>query len=131
MMSRIFLFIVIATIAAGCRTVTEYVPVESVRMEYRDRLTERIDSMWLRDSVYVAEKGDTVRIERWRWRERYLYLHDTCYVERTDSVHVPYPVEKKLTRWQQAKMDLGGMAMGAVGLCLLFSVIWLIRRMKA
>ena len=125
---RIILFFAIAAITAGCKTVTEYVPVETVRTEYRDRLTERIDSVWLRDSVYVAEKGDTVTIERWRWRERYSCLHDTCYIGRTDSVAIPYPVEKKLTRWQQTKMDFGGMAMGVVGLCVLFVVLWLIRR---
>lgn len=128
---RILGLLIIAIIAVGCGTTTEYVPVETVKIEWRDRLTERIDSVWLRDSVYVIEKGDTVTIERWKWRERYCYLHDTCYVERTDSVAIPYPVEKKLSRWQQAKMDFGGMAMGAVGLCALVAVIWLIRRRKA
>jgi hypothetical protein bacD2_02365 len=33
-------------------------------------------------------------------------------VIKTDSVQIPYPVEKALTRWQKAKIELGGWAFG-------------------
>lgn len=129
MKRSVWFFAVLAlAMLSACRTVTEYVPVETVRTEWRDRLTERTDSVWMRDSVYVAELGDTVRVERWRWRERYSYVYDTCYVERTDSVAVPYPVEKRLTRWERAKMEAGGWAMGAVLIAVCVAVGWIVRR---
>jgi hypothetical protein len=33
---------------------------------------------------------------------------------KIDSVQVPYPVEKQLTRWQQMKIELGGWAFGVI-----------------
>ena len=32
----------------------------------------------------------------------------------TDSVQIPYTVEKQLTRWQQMKIELGGWAVGVI-----------------
>ena len=32
----------------------------------------------------------------------------------TDSVQIPYPVEKQLTRWQRMKIELGGWAVGVI-----------------
>lgn len=49
---------------------------------------------------------------------------------RTDSIPVPYPVERELTKWEKAKMEAGGWAIGA-GTALLAAVIallvWLIK----
>lgn len=54
------------------------------------------------------------------------------YVNR--ETKVPYPVEKKLTRWEQWKMDLGGFAFGILAVIgtfgLSYVVKWLIRRKK-
>lgn len=54
------------------------------------------------------------------------------YVDR--ETKVPYPVEKKLTRWQQLKMDLRGIAFGILAVIgtfgLSYVVRWLIRRKK-
>lgn len=47
---------------------------------------------------------------------------------KVDSIAVPYPVEKKLTKWQQAKMDVGGIAMGALAVVICVVIIWLIRK---
>lgn len=80
----------------GCSRV-QYVPVETVRTDsvYLNRV-ER-DSIHVRDSVYIREKGDTVWMERWHTVYRDKVLRDTCYMERRDSVAVPYPVERELT----------------------------------
>ena len=53
-------------------------------------------------------------------------LNET-YINRIDSISVPYPVEKKLTKWEQAKVDYGGYALVAV-IILLTLAIWLARR---
>lgn len=44
------------------------------------------DSVLIRDSVFVREKGDTIFIYKERWRERTAAAHDTIYKVRTDTV---------------------------------------------
>jgi hypothetical protein len=80
------LWLAILLTTSGC-TRTVYVPKESVKIEYRDRV--RIDSVVTRDSVAVLKTGDTIYITRDRWRDKYHLLRDT--VSRVDSI--PYPVE--------------------------------------
>ena len=48
----------------SCRT-PQFIPVESVKTEYRDKILR--DSIYLYDSVYVKEKGDTLIFERYRY----------------------------------------------------------------
>lgn len=49
---------------------------------------------------------------------------------KADSVPVPYPVERQLSKWEQTKMDFGGMAIGgivALGLAVVALAVWLIK----
>ena len=119
---------------ASCRTVTQYVPVESVRYTSDTlRLTQtRVDSVFVRDSVTLLQRGDTVFLTKYRDRFRYRDHIDTVYraVVDTARVKVPYPVEKKLTKWQQAKQDVGGMAIGGVAIALCVAVAWLIKKFR-
>ena len=94
----------------GSCTTTKYVPVpeyhtDTVRISHNTR-----DSIYVHDSTYIKEKGDTMLIERWhtQWRDR--IIHDTIYQSKCDSI--PYPVEvikevpAKLTWWQQTRLHL-------------------------
>lgn len=104
---RIFLLIpllAILSVFAGCKTKTVLVPVDRVKIEYRDRL--RIDSVYNRDTVNIYERGDTVYLQTIKWRERFKF--DTVSVVRIDSI--PYPVEvvtevNKLTKWQRWRLN--------------------------
>ena len=94
----------------GSCTTTKYVPVVERHTDTL-RLSRNIrDSIYLHDSIRVSEKGDTVRIERWRTRYVERTSHDTIYQSRHDSVPAPFPVEKKvpaeLTWWQQTRLHL-------------------------
>lgn len=111
-------------------TTTRYVPVETThtQIEYRDRL--RTDSVFVSDSVYIREKGDTIFMEHTRYLYRDRLLTDTAYVHVTDSVQVPYPVPASLTRWQQFKQDLGGIAFGIALLAIILGIVWLIRKLR-
>lgn len=110
----------------GSCTTTKYVPVETVRTEvqYKDRVQK--DSVHILDSVFMSVKGDTVFRDKWRIVYRDKFVRDTAYINRTDSVQVPYPVEKSLTKWQQFKMDIGGWAFGVIILLVLVFVCWLV-----
>lgn len=116
-------------LSGGC-THTVYKPVETVRTEYRDRETERLVSDTVHDTRIVWIKGDTVVDIREKERIRHVEIHDTCYIERCDTIRIPCPVERKLSRWEQAKMDFGGMAIGAMAIVVCVAVIWLIRKFR-
>lgn len=119
----------VITLLFGSCTRKVYVPNETVRTEYKDRVVEavRVDTVAMRDSVAVYVNGDTVRITKFRdrWRTRIVERHDTCTVTKTDSVQVPVQVERKLTRWERTKMDAGGIAIGILGVAALGVLAWL------
>ena len=103
-------YIIILLILAACFTScrTQYIPVESVRTEYKTRDSIRIDSIYQRDSVYMLVKGDTIYQYRYKYLYRYLTTNRTDTILKHDSIPIPYPVEKQLSRWQTIKMELGG-----------------------
>lgn len=119
----------VITLLFGSCTRKVYVPTETVRTEYKDRVVEavRVDTVAMRDSVAVYVNGDTVRITKYRdrWRTRIIERHDTCTLTKTDSVQVPVQVERKLTRWERTKMDAGGIAIGILGVAALGGLAWL------
>lgn len=89
--------LIVATLLCGC-TKTVYVPAQSVsyRADTVRLVTERTDSVYRLDSVFVLQRGDTVVINcyRERWRDRREVVHDTTVAVRADTIRVPYPVEK-------------------------------------
>ena len=94
----------ILSLFTGCKTKTVLVPVEKVKIEYRDRL--RIDSVYNRDTVNIYERNDTVYLQTIKWRERFKF--DTVSVVKVDSI--PYKVEvvkevNKLTKWQRWRLN--------------------------
>lgn len=127
------LILLALSVCYGC-TKKVYIPVEthhyhtdSVRVA-----VERVDTMFQHDSVYVERNGDTTLIVRWRDRYKVREVHDTIAREvvKVDSIAVPYPVEKPLSKWQQAKMDFGGIAFGGCIALLAFVIIWLVKKFR-
>lgn len=111
----IYLFIILLASAiclSSCRT--QYVPVETVRTEYKTRDSVRYDSIYKHDSIFYLIKGDTVYKYVKQVEYKYLFINRTDTILKTDSIQVPYPVEKRLTRWQTLKMELGGWALGVI-----------------
>lgn len=121
------LFIIVMWIVlqlCGCKQV-EYVPV---RIETKDSLYL---TKYVHDSIYVeteketVTKNDTVYVTNTRYKYKEKVINDTMYVERVDSVQVPYPVEKKLSRWEQTCVNYGGEAI-VICVVFLFVIIWMI-----
>ena len=118
---------VLATLSlTGCKTV-KFVPVPEYHTLYKTKVdtVQRWDSIYFRDSVYVAAKGDTVYLTKTHWRERFrnIYHVKADTVMQRDSIPVPYPVEKPLTKWQQWKMDTGGWAMGVAAVLIILVIL--------
>ena len=123
------LAVIACCLITSCRSV-QYVPVESVRteIEYRDRLQR--DSIHVHDSIHIRDKGDTVFVNRWHTVYKDKQLRETIYIENTDSVQVPYSVEKQLSRWQSIKMVVGGWAFGIIIALVLIITGWFAYRLK-
>ena len=119
----ICLVVTILLFLTSCGSV-HYVPVETVRTEYKIKDSIRYDSIYRLDSVYIKEKGDTVFQEKYKYLYKYLFINKTDTVCKTDTIRVPYPVEAKLTTWQKAKIR-GFEVLAGVVLLAIFA--WLMR----
>ena len=115
-MKWLIYIIILLTLAiwfSSCRSI-RHIPIETVKHDsiYISKILH--DSIYQRDSIYVDRKGDTVLIYKDRYLYKYKNLIDTMYISRTDSIQVPYPIEKQLTKWQSMKLELGGWALGII-----------------
>lgn len=136
----LFLFFVIMSLT-GCRTV-RYVPVPEYHTLYKTRVdtVQRWDSVrdvqWMTvkevDSAQLAALGiqlkglkNALLIERNKLLQKISNekTHKVDTVMQRDSIPVPYPVEKQLTKWERWKMDLGGLAMGVAAVLVILVII--------
>ena len=127
-MIRLILFIIIALSCLSCSTYHK--PMETVVRDSLYISHRMIDRVLIRDSVYERHVHDTVYQYKERETVRYLSLRDTLYIEKRDSVSVPYPVERELAKWEAARMRLGDILLVVLNIGLIYVVIWLIRRRK-
>ena len=113
----------------ACRSV-RYIPVERVRHDSVVTILHHRDSIYQHDSVYIKEKEDTLLIERWhtRWRDR--VSHDTLYMSKTDTIRIPVPVERKLTKAERTYITIGKWSVGAVAGLVLAAICFIFFRRK-
>ena len=120
----------------SCRT--KYVSVP----EYHNVYVNKHDTLTKHDSVYQEVfvdryvKGDTIYLTKTKVDYRFRNLYKIRYRDsiKIDSIRVPYPVERKLNKWESLKMEVGGWAIGglsAVVIALIaYIVTWVVRRYK-
>lgn len=114
----------------GCRT--EYVPIESVR--YDSVMIEKMmrDSVFVRDSVYLKETGDTI----YKYKDRFVYVYknrvDTFFAEKIREIEVTVPVERKLTWWERVKLNYAEWVIAVlVAIALVYALRqWLARKIR-
>jgi hypothetical protein len=119
---------VIVLCLVGCKT--QYVPVETVRVETERVVDIQRDSIYVLDSVFVREAHDTIYITKWRTEYKEALRVDTFNVERVDTLNTIVEVEKKLTKVQQLKMDVGAGVMYAVPILIAVGLFILYRKLK-
>jgi hypothetical protein len=124
-MKKWLMMVAAMVLLAGCKTV--YVPVETVRTDTLMVAHIVTDSVWVwnHDSIVINQQGDTVRIERWHWRDRWRdrVTRDTVYKSRVDSVTVTREVEKPLTKIQRARLHLANIVLVMLGMVAVFFVV--------
>ncbi len=136
----------------SCKSI-EYVPIETSHNEYHNH----IDSVIKKDSL-IREKNTIIReldsataamydirlknaeraflIQTKEFEKQIQMLlelkRDT--VNKADSILVPVPVERELTKWEQAKMDYGAVAIGVTAVAFLYLlfriIIWIKKKGK-
>lgn len=115
-----------------CKCRTEYVPIESVR--YDSVMIEKLmrDSVFVRDSVYLQEKGDTI----YKYKDRFVYVYknsvDTFFAEKIREIEVPVQVERKLTWWERVKLNYAEWVIAVlVAIALVYALRqWLARKIR-
>ena len=102
------LFWVVAALLllSGCSRM-QYVPMQTVLKDSIVFHRIDIDSVVIKDSIFIDRTKDTIYKYVERWQEKYIIRNDTTIIERVDSIPVEVKVEKQLTRWQQIKIDYG------------------------
>ena len=129
MISRLIVAILAGLSLWGCKPY-KVAQRETVIKDSLYIVQRMIDRVLIRDSVYERHVHDTVYKYKERETVRYLSLRDTLYIEKRDSVSVPYPVERQLTKWEAARMRLGDILLAVFIAGLLYVVVWLIKRRR-
>ena len=109
----IYLYIMFSFI--GCTT-TKYVPIESVRTEYINKVEK--DTVIINNDRLIKEKGDTVYIVNTKYVYKTKNKIDT--ILRIDTIPIIQEVEvikevNKLKDWQVILMVLGGGMVAVIG----------------
>lgn len=112
-----------AILVCSCSTV-KYVPVETVKIDSVRVVDVQRDSIYVRDSVLIRTKADTVYVTKWRTEYREALKVDTFLVQRVDSINTVVEVEKRLTKIQQLKMDVGTGVLWAIPIMLALYVLY-------
>lgn len=157
---RVLLYICIALCLVSCRTRIKYVPIASKTDSiYIDRLMPYplpADSASIRALMECDENGKVIL----RWLDisntknvqlmfaidslgnvisNMVVPRDTIYLPSKEiyvdrKIEVPIEVERKLSKWEQFKMNVGGWAIGLLsGVLLLgigYVVVWLIKKRR-
>lgn len=90
------------------------------------------DSVFVRDSVYLQEKGDTV----FKNKDKYVYVYklrvDTFYVYKVREVEVPVPVERELSWWEEIKLEYTEIVISVLVAIALINAIraWIVKKVR-
>lgn len=86
---RKILFLLFMTLLLGSCKVKEKiveVPIPQIKTEIKYIDKVKYDSIYLKDSVYIIQKGDTVYNTKVAYRYKYKYLKDTITINKTDTI---------------------------------------------
>ena len=105
---------------------TDTVMMHDSILRERNTIIREADSAMLSELGIRLQQGERAILVLRKELERALsqqkeITHDT--IIKTDSIRVPYPVEKKLTKWQQLKIGAGEIILFVS--CLIAVFLWL------
>lgn len=125
-MKKILAIIIFSLLAfTGCKT--KYVSVPEYHTQYVARTDTLLkqDSIYVKDSIFLDRKGDTVVINKVSYRDRYrnIYKVRNDTIIRRDSI--PYPVVRELTKSEQRLIAVGKYSIAVIAtLCVMLAIFW-------
>ena len=81
-MKNYILFLAIILLATSCKMREVFVPVPEIRTEYKTKVQK--DSIYLKDSVFIHQKGDTIYSEK--FRTKYVLKHVSDTLLKNDTI---------------------------------------------
>jgi hypothetical protein len=145
----LFLVLILSLLLCSCES-TKYIPVETVRTEYVNKTDTLIKTnVVFNEKETVIREADSAVIAKLglqlKANERAVLVlktelerqmssqseHRTDTILKSDTVRVPYPVEKKLTKWQQVRLDTWGITFCICLVSIIVIIVcWVIRLRK-
>ena len=112
--------LLVAFLLSGCKT--KYIPMEKIVYQnvIKHDTLHTYDSVFVRDSIYLRQNGDTCYLDRWHEKTIFKNVYKVkvdSFLKR-DSIPVPYPVEKELSSRKTT------LQVGAVPVEVCCMVIW-------
>ena len=115
--------LLVSFLLSGCKT--KYVSMVKVicREVVQHDTLHTSHSVCIRDSIVLTQNGATCFLDRWHEKTIFTNVYKVrvdSFLKR-DSIQVPYPVEKQLSKWDQFQLKYAVWSFGA--LCMLLIVL--------
>ncbi|MGM9760233.1 MAG: hypothetical protein ACI30I_09010 [Parabacteroides sp.] len=106
----------------------QYIPVQTVMKDSIRLVHVNVDTVIYKDSIFIDRSRDTVYKYVEKVRYEYIFRTDTCSIIETDTVRVPYPVERQLGKWETVRMELGTVFIVLCFAAVAYIIVWIVRR---
>ena len=116
-MKKILIIIFISLCLFSCKTTTKIVeiPIETIKTEYVDKV--QYDSIYLKDSIIIRQKGDTIYNTKIVYQYKYKHLKDTINIKDTIQIPIKITEVKEVNKIQTHQWIL--VVIGFLALCYL------------
>lgn len=123
--------VIIALFVGMCTSCTRtvYVPQTTIQRDSIYITQYKRDSIYMHDSILVLRVRDSTIVEKWHTKYIEKLSTDTLYIEKADTLRIPYPVEKELSTMQKVWIKLGKLFSG-LGFCAIFLILGYIVAIK-
>ena len=124
--------LVMASCSLGRKTIKqeERRDSASVRTEFVWQVKQIHDSIYLRDSVFVEHKGDTIYLNKWRTQYRERLIHDTLIVTKADTLRIKEVANKEVVKSPSFFQMWKAYIIGAVVMLLIAGCAFVAHKLK-
>lgn len=118
----IVVLLIVLWLFTSCKSKTVYVPVETVKTEYKDKYIR--DSIFQKELVRIYQRGDTVFKDSIVYKYKDKLKSDSIFIHDSINVPLPYPVKgdtvytNKLNWYQEACIWFTSLVLVALALYL-------------
>ena len=87
-MRKILFLLFMTLLLSSCKVKEKIieVPIPQIKTEIKYIDKVKYDSIYLKDSVYIIQKGDTIYNNKVAYRYKYKYLKDTITINKADTI---------------------------------------------